>query len=80
MGRSKRRGERYPSGDLKPGQGGDPVALWQRARLDWRRAGLDPQGPTQLGRLGIIGELNQSEVAAGFKSDPWPRWGSATRP
>jgi hypothetical protein len=28
------------------------------------RAGLDPQGATQLGRLGIIGELNESEVAA----------------
>jgi hypothetical protein len=67
MGRSKRHGERYASGDLKPGQGGDPVAVCQRARLDWRRAGLDPQGATQLGRLSIIGELNESEVAAGFK-------------
>jgi hypothetical protein len=53
--------------DPARGQGGDPVAVWQRARLHWRRAGLDPQGATQLGRLGIIGELNQSEVAAGFK-------------
>jgi hypothetical protein len=34
----------------------DPVAVWQRARLDWRRAGLDPHGATQLGRLGIIDE------------------------
>jgi hypothetical protein len=67
MGRSKRRGERFPGGKLKPGQGGHPVAVGQRARLDWRRAGLDPQGATQLGRLGIIGELNQSKVAAGFK-------------
>ena len=56
MGRSKRRGERFSCGKLKPGQGGDPVAVWQRARLDWRRAGLDPQGATQLGRLGIIDE------------------------
>jgi hypothetical protein len=30
--------------------------VWQRARLDWRRAGLDPHGATQLGRLGIIDE------------------------
>jgi hypothetical protein len=52
MGRSKRRGERVSCGKLKPGQGGDPVAVWQRARLDWRRpAGLDPYGATQLGRL-----------------------------
>jgi hypothetical protein len=43
MGRSKRRGERFPSGKLKPGQGGDLVAVWQRARLDWVRAGHDPQ-------------------------------------
>jgi hypothetical protein len=42
MGRSKRRGERVSCGKLKPGQGGDPVAVWQRARLDWRRpAGLE---------------------------------------
>jgi hypothetical protein len=34
----------------------DPVAVWQRARLDWRRAGLDPHGATQLGRLSIIDE------------------------
>jgi hypothetical protein len=67
MGRSKRRGERFPGGKLRPGQGGDPVAVWQRARLEWVRAGRDPQGATQLGRLGIIGELNESEVAAGFK-------------
>jgi hypothetical protein len=30
--------------------------MWQRAQLDWRRAGLDPHGATQLGRLGIIDE------------------------
>ena len=64
MGRSKRRGERFPSGKLKPGHGGDPVAVCQRARLDWRRAGLDPQGAPQLGRLSVIGELDESEVAA----------------
>jgi hypothetical protein len=34
----------------------------QWARLDWRRAGLDPQGATLLDRLGITGELNEIEV------------------
>jgi hypothetical protein len=56
MGRSKRRGERFACGKLKPGQGGDPVAVWQRARLEWQGAGRDPQGATHLGRLGIIDE------------------------
>jgi hypothetical protein len=52
---------------LKPGQGGDPVLVWQRIRLDLTRHARNSLAGTQLGRYGIIGELSDVEVAAGYK-------------
>lgn len=68
--RNKRRksGARYPCGKLRPGtEGGVTLTLWQRIRADGLRLGADPKLGTELGRLGLIGELTGPQVTAGFR-------------
>lgn len=64
MGRRKKRGERYPSGDLKP-----PIqpALWWRVRHHAATLANDARLSSQLGRYSFHRQLSDEEVAAGFR-------------
>lgn len=65
-GRPRADRPRYPSGQVKPVDPTITVAAWQRVRAHAARlSGMQIVG-TQLGRLGFIGELNETEVATGL--------------
>ena len=68
-GRSRRAGERYPGGEIKPRDEGDVRAptLWRRIKDDAVKGGAHPYAGTVLGRLSIFGLLADAEVAAGFR-------------
>lgn len=63
MGRNKKRGERYPSGKLKPT--GEPVtgAHWQRLRDVGPRILGDPKVASEVGRLVFCRELTPQQAA-----------------
>jgi hypothetical protein len=64
MGRKKKRGERYPSGKLKPtGPALDPV-VWQRLRADGARLFSDPKISSAIGRLVFARELTALQAVA----------------
>jgi hypothetical protein len=66
-GRPRKSGERTPCGALKRHDDGISVAMWQRIKADGIRLGMDPRLGTQLGRLGVIGDLSAAQVTAGFR-------------
>lgn len=67
MGRPRKKGERYPSGKLKPT--GDPVApaAWDRVRRFVAKIMNDPKLASELSRLAWHKEISWSEMLAGFK-------------
>lgn len=66
MGRPKKDGDRYPSGDLVPGNDGPAPALMGRL-TDVARLCGDPRLATQLSRLGLLGVLTNRQVQAGLR-------------
>lgn len=62
--RGKAPADRYPSGDKKPGVA---PTVWYRIREHAVRFGLDPRVSTVLGRMGMLRELSEAEVDAGFR-------------
>jgi len=67
-GRPRKPGERTPCGALKRQRDdGMTVTVWQRIKADGIRVGTDPRLGSQLGRLGMIGDLTAPQVAAGFR-------------
>ena len=69
LGRSRRAGERYPGGKIKPRDEGDVRAptLWRRIKDGAVKGGAHPYAGTVLGRLSIFGLLADAEVEAGFR-------------
>jgi hypothetical protein len=69
LGRSRRVGERYPGGKIKPREEGDVRAptLWRRIKDGAVKGGAHPYAGTVLGRLSIFGLLADAEVEAGFR-------------
>jgi hypothetical protein len=70
MARPRRLGARQPSGRLKRSPRGDQaftLAAWKRCKAAGGHLAAGPYIGTELGRLGFIGELDDIEVAAGFK-------------
>jgi len=69
LGRSRRSGERYPGGKIKPRHEGDARAptLWRRIKDGAVKGGAHPYAGTVLGRLSIFGLLADAEVEAGFR-------------
>jgi hypothetical protein len=67
VGRTRKAGERFPSGKLKPTAEPMSGALWQRIKRDGVRLGLDPRLNTELGRLNWFGELTIAQTAAGHR-------------
>jgi hypothetical protein len=68
-GRSRRAGERYPGGKIRPREEGDVRAptLWRRIKDGAVKGGAHPYAGTVLGRLSIFGVLADAEVEAGFR-------------
>ncbi len=70
VGRPRKAGERYASGDLKSKRDeGDVRAptLWRRIKDGAVRGAAHPYAGTVLGRLSIFGALSDAEVEAGFR-------------
>jgi hypothetical protein len=69
LGRSRRAGERYPGGKIKPRDAGDMRAptLWRRIKDGAVKGGAHPYAGTVLGRLSIFGLLTDAEVEAGLR-------------
>jgi hypothetical protein len=68
-GRSRRIGERFPGGKIRPREEGDVRAptLWRRIKDGAVMGGAHPYAGTVLGRLSIFGVLADAEVEAGFR-------------
>lgn len=66
-GRSRKTGERYASGKLKPT--GEPVsgALWHRIKTDAAKAVRDERLASEVGRLSFHRDISDGQAAAGFR-------------
>jgi len=66
-GRSRRAGERYPGGEIKPRDEGDVRAptLWRRIKDDAVKGGAHPYAGTVLGRLSIFEIVGRYERLSG---------------
>lgn len=63
-GPRRKAGERYPSGKLKAHDGPLPGAAIRRIFDHGRALGLDERVATQVGRLHLLRELTETQVAA----------------
>ena len=75
MGRPKKSGERYPSGDLKPGNEGPSPALLGRMKNEYLKKLAEPALENRVGQLLIGGHLTTVQAAAALKiGEIYHRW------